>query len=131
LDPVMDKLRSGSPESSVLEHVTNTAATVQMSRLHVSPLTFPAHVAKRVTSSSSVSQPSGAGKSSFIEAGIVPRLKEQSQWIILRVRPGRAPFETLANRLLPHRGSSLAHERLDASLASAGPTAAAGGIADP
>ena len=32
--------------------------------------------------------PSGAGKSSFIQAGIVPRLKEQRLWTVIRMRPG-------------------------------------------
>ncbi len=43
--------------------------------------------------------PSGAGKSSFVLAGVVPRLREQGRWIILRVRPGADPFRALASRL--------------------------------
>ncbi len=43
--------------------------------------------------------PSGAGKSSFVQAGVVPRLRENSQWLVLRLRPGSQPFEALATRL--------------------------------
>ena len=44
--------------------------------------------------------PSGAGKSSFVRAGVIPRLREQSSWHILRLRPGNQPLLTLADRLL-------------------------------
>ena len=44
--------------------------------------------------------PSGGGKSSFVSAGVIPRLRERGPWLVLRLRPGRHPFQTLASRLL-------------------------------
>jgi WD40 repeat protein len=51
--------------------------------------------------------PTGAGKSSFIQAGVIPRLREQAAdsdglglWNVLRLRPGTQPFRALAARLL-------------------------------
>ncbi|MFH0899089.1 MAG: protein kinase, partial [Pseudomonadota bacterium] len=43
--------------------------------------------------------PSGVGKSSFVQAGVVPRLREQGSWTVLMVRPGNDPFAALAGRL--------------------------------
>ncbi|MFH0902056.1 MAG: protein kinase [Pseudomonadota bacterium] len=43
--------------------------------------------------------PSGSGKSSFVQAGVVPRLREQGSWVVLTVRPGSDPFASLAARL--------------------------------
>ena len=43
--------------------------------------------------------PSGAGKSSFVQAGVIPRLREQSRWLVLTLRPGSDPFAALASRL--------------------------------
>jgi len=51
--------------------------------------------------------PSGAGKSSFVQAGVVPRLKDQARWLVVRARPGAAPFQALAAALAtPRPGSS-------------------------
>ncbi|MFH0900182.1 MAG: serine/threonine-protein kinase, partial [Pseudomonadota bacterium] len=44
--------------------------------------------------------PSGAGKSSFVQAGVIPRLREQGAWQTLTIRPGADPFGVLAARLL-------------------------------
>ncbi|MFH0901326.1 MAG: protein kinase [Pseudomonadota bacterium] len=43
--------------------------------------------------------PSGAGKSSFIQAGVIPRLREQGAWTVLSIRPGTDPFAELARRM--------------------------------
>jgi len=44
--------------------------------------------------------PSGAGKSSFVQAGVIPRLREQGGLIVLHCRPGRQPFSTLASHIV-------------------------------
>jgi WD40 repeat protein/serine/threonine protein kinase len=43
--------------------------------------------------------PPGVGKSSFLMAGVVPRLREQRRWTVVHLRPGPRPLETLAARL--------------------------------
>ncbi len=50
--------------------------------------------------------PSGVGKSSLVSAGLIPRLREQGRWVVLKVRPGPRPFEALAAALRPHVESS-------------------------
>lgn len=45
--------------------------------------------------------PSGAGKSSFVRAGVIPRLRERTRWIVLDVTPGTNPYLALAAALLP------------------------------
>ena len=66
--------------------------------------------------------PSGAGKSSFVQAGVVPRLREQGPWMVLQLRPGAEPLRTLAARLLLGQGTleSASESGLTAS-ASRGP----------
>jgi WD40 repeat protein/serine/threonine protein kinase len=59
--------------------------------------------------------PSGAGKTSFLMAGVIPRLREQERWVVLRLRPGSQPFNTLAVRLLSWREQPSTASEVDAS----------------
>ncbi len=43
--------------------------------------------------------PSGSGKSSFVQAGAIPRLRETATWALIRLRPGLNPFASLATAL--------------------------------
>ncbi|MCC6748899.1 MAG: protein kinase [Deltaproteobacteria bacterium] len=47
-----------------------------------------------------IAGPSGAGKSSFVQAGLIPGLRESGRWTVLGLRPGREPFLALAERLV-------------------------------
>lgn len=42
--------------------------------------------------------PSGIGKSSFVNAALIPRL-EEGAWTVLSLRPGAAPFDRIANAI--------------------------------
>lgn len=42
---------------------------------------------------------SGSGKSSLINAGVIPRLRENNEWLILKIRPGGDPFRLLATEI--------------------------------
>ena len=44
--------------------------------------------------------PSGSGKSSVVFAGLFPRLRKESTWLLTHLRPGNAPFQALATALL-------------------------------
>jgi WD40 repeat protein/serine/threonine protein kinase len=46
--------------------------------------------------------PSGSGKSSVVFAGLLAQLHQEENWRIAVFRPGREPFETLANALQSH-----------------------------
>ncbi|MEO3854934.1 trypsin-like peptidase domain-containing protein [Acrocarpospora sp. B8E8] len=58
--------------------------------------------------------PSGSGKSSVIDAGLVPRLKEQGGTAAIRMLPGRQPFRALARAFAEASAAPLAEwqERL-------------------
>jgi hypothetical protein len=44
--------------------------------------------------------PSGVGKSSLVQAGLVPRLQGAGRWSVVLVRPGQDPWQRLATSLL-------------------------------
>jgi WD40 repeat protein len=44
--------------------------------------------------------PSGSGKSSVVFAGLIPRLRQESNWRIISFRPGSRPFHALAAALI-------------------------------
>nr|BAL53484.1 hypothetical protein HGMM_F07C06C06 [uncultured Chloroflexota bacterium] len=45
--------------------------------------------------------PSGSGKSSVALAGVLPRARQNPDWAVTSLRPGREPFRELAAALLP------------------------------
>ena len=51
--------------------------------------------------------PSGTGKSSVVHAGLIPGLRATGEWVIIDVRPGANPFQSLAAASLTHLESDL------------------------
>ncbi|MGE3634122.1 MAG: protein kinase, partial [Sandaracinaceae bacterium] len=53
----------------------------------------------RVSPSIVLVGPSGVGKSSFVRAGLFPRLREDARWLLVDLRPGPDPFDALRSAL--------------------------------
>lgn len=58
--------------------------------------------------------PSGVGKSSFVFAGLVPRLRLRDRWTVISLRPGHSPLAALAHAILAAAGGSRTPEGADA-----------------
>lgn len=56
--------------------------------------------------------PSGSGKSSVIDAGLVPRLTAQGDTAVVRMRPGRYPLRSLAWAMQPSQDPDTGADRL-------------------
>ncbi len=72
--------------------------------------------------------PSAAGKSSFVQAGVIPRLRERGRLVVLQMRPGHDPFVTLASRVAAARGQGSTD--VTAFGATPGPGVGGGGSRD-
>ncbi len=70
--------------------------------------------------------PSGAGKSSFVRGGVVPRLREQGDWLVLALRPGPEPFAALATRLAAPERAGVEESQTPSRFSSAGRGSAPG-----
>ena len=70
--------------------------------------------------------PSGAGKSSFVQAGVIPRLRERGPLVALRLRPGRRPFQALASQVVAAQRQAQGKDPSDAFGAETAPGAAPG-----
>lgn len=64
---------------------------------------FIAHLLTAIEKRSllAVTGPSGVGKSSVVAAGLAARLRGQHGWQVIKMRPGKRPFDTLARVMLP------------------------------
>ncbi|HET6446436.1 MAG TPA: protein kinase, partial [candidate division Zixibacteria bacterium] len=51
--------------------------------------------------------PSGSGKSSVVFAGLLPTIRERSDWSVLSIRPGSRPFHALAEVLVSEMNGHL------------------------
>jgi len=66
---------------------------------------------------------SGAGKSSFVQAGVIPRLRELHRTLVLRLRPGAEPLRALAARIAS--GESASSLQANATTPASDPSARA------
>jgi len=64
--------------------------------------------------------PSGVGKSSFVHAGVIPRLRARGAWTVIVLRPGAAPIEAVAREVLAAGHARPASLEPDAVRATAG-----------
>ncbi len=74
--------------------------------------------------------PSGMGKSSFVHAGVVPRLRERGPWLVVSLRPGSDPFRALS-ACLARAHPALLGARVVLGQPTLGPSAAAAGAPEP
>jgi ATP/maltotriose-dependent transcriptional regulator MalT len=67
-----------------------------------------------------VAGPSGSGKSSLVFAGVVPRLRQRQDWVVVPMRPAQAtsPFTALAAALQPVLEPGMSETRRLQELAS-------------
>ena len=63
---------------------------------------------------------SGVGKSSLVKAGLIPKLRSESNWQIIQVRPNRKPFRSLARGILASFNPELANKSVEINKLSQG-----------